>query len=78
MGLLAFAVLPGLKSGSPAAVIGSGALFGAIAYATYDLTNYATLRNWTLQLTVLDIVYGTVATAAAAVAAYFAVKALFG
>ena len=34
------------------------ALFGALAYATYDLTNYATLRNWNLQITVLDIIWG--------------------
>ena len=54
-----------------------GALFGALAYATYDLTNFATLRTWSLQITVLDIVYGTVATGAAAVAAYFAIKAIF-
>ena len=40
-----------------------------IAYGTYDLTNYATLRNWNLQLTVLDIGYGALATAAAAAVA---------
>ena len=45
-----------------------GLLFGAIAYATYDLTNYATLRNWTLQLTLVDIVYGALASAIAAAA----------
>jgi uncharacterized membrane protein len=50
----------------------------ALAYATYDLTNYATLRTWSLQITVLDILYGAVATGAAAVAAYFAVRAIFG
>ncbi len=76
VGLLAFAVLPGLKSGSPATVIGSGALFGAIAYATYDLTNYATLRNWTLQLTVLDIVYGAAASALAAFVSLLVVRAI--
>ena len=37
-----------------------GALFGLLAYATYDLTNYATLRNWTLQITIVDLMYGTV------------------
>ena len=46
-----------------------GLLFGAIAYCTYDLTNYATLRNWNLQLTILDVAYGALATAAAAAAA---------
>ncbi len=75
IGLLVFAVLPGLKSGSPVAVIGHGALFGALAYATYDLTNFATLRNWTLQLTVLDIVYGAAASAIAALVSFLAVRA---
>ncbi|MCP3408858.1 DUF2177 family protein [Bradyrhizobium sp. CCGB01] len=76
VGLLVFAVLPGLKSGSAANVIGSAALFGAIAYATYDLTNFATLRNWTLQLTVLDIVYGAAASAFAAFVSFLAVRAV--
>lgn len=75
VGLLVFAVLPGLKSGSPVAVAGSAALFGALAYATYDLTNFATLRNWTLQLTVLDIVYGAAASAVAAVVSFMVVRA---
>jgi len=74
VGLLVFAVMPGLKSGSPAAVVGYGALFGALAYATYDLTNFATLRNWTLQLTVLDIVYGAAASAFAAFVSFLVVR----
>jgi len=49
-------------------------LFGALAYATYDLTNYATLRNWTLQITVIDIGYGALASGIAAAVAYFAVR----
>src|SRR5689334_20017558 len=55
IGLVVFAVLPGLRSGSILTALALGMLFGALAYATYDLTNFATLRNWTLQLTVLDI-----------------------
>ncbi|WP_431203503.1 DUF2177 family protein [Bradyrhizobium betae] len=76
VGLLVFAVMPGLKSGSPTAAVGYGALFGALAYATYDLTNYATLRNWTLQLTVLDIVYGAAASALAAFVSFLVVRAV--
>jgi uncharacterized membrane protein len=72
VGIVAFGVLPALKAGSTSTAAGYGLLFGALAYATYDLTNYATLRNWNLQLTVLDIVYGAIATAAAAVAATYA------
>jgi uncharacterized membrane protein len=61
--------MPALRSGSLSAAVLWGLLFGAIAYGTYDLTNYATLRNWNLQLTVLDISYGAIATAIAAAVA---------
>src|ERR1700684_3231779 len=60
VGLLIFASIPALKSGSITTAIVSGALFGFFTYATYDLTNHATLRNWTLQLTLVDIAWGTV------------------
>ncbi|MGO4512999.1 DUF2177 family protein [Bradyrhizobium sp. 2TAF36] len=76
VGLLVFGVMPGLKSGSVTSVIGLAALFGAIAYATYDLTNFATLRNWTLQLTVLDIAYGAAASALAAFVSALVVRAV--
>ncbi|MFT4120958.1 DUF2177 family protein [Bradyrhizobium sp.] len=76
VGLLVFAVLPGLRSGSAMAAAGSAALFGAIAYATYDLTNFATLRNWTLQITVLDIAYGAAASALAAYVGLLVVRAV--
>jgi uncharacterized membrane protein len=69
IGILVFAVLPGLRGGSLASTFGLGLLLGAIAYATYDLTNFATIRNWTLQLTVIDIVYGALVTGLAAAAA---------
>ena len=69
VGIVTFAVVPALKSGGIGSAAALGLLFGAIAYGTYDLTNYATLRNWNLQLTVLDIGYGALATAAAAAVA---------
>ena len=50
------------------AAIAYGAMFGFFAYSTYDLSNYATLRNWTLQLTLIDIAWGTVLGALAAAA----------
>lgn len=75
IGVLAFAVAPALKSGSMLTAIGWGALFGALAYATYDLTNYATLRNWTLQITLADIAWGAFLTGVAAAAGYGAATA---
>ena len=60
IGLLVFAIQPALKSGSLTAAALYGALFGLFTYATYDLTNQATLRNWTLALTVVDVSWGAV------------------
>jgi uncharacterized membrane protein len=74
VGIVAFVVMPALKAGGAGTAATYGLLFGAIAYATYDLTNYATLRNWTLQLTIMDIVYGAIVTAATAVAATYAAR----
>ena len=48
---------------------GAGAFLGLIAYATYDLTNLATLKDWSLKVTLVDIAWGTVMTAAVAAAA---------
>ena len=63
IGLVIFAVHPALKTGSPGSAIVSGALFGFFAYATYDLSNFATLRNWTLGITLIDLAYGAIASA---------------
>jgi uncharacterized membrane protein len=76
VGILAFAVMPALKSGTIGTALSYGVLFGAIAYGTYDLTNYATLRNWNLQITVIDILYGALATAIAGAAATLAARAV--
>ena len=68
IGLVIFAILPALRSGSVTEAVVYGALFGCFTYLTYDLTNQATLRNWTTQLTLIDVAWGTVlgGTAAAA------------
>lgn len=55
VGLVVFAAMPALRAGSAGTALAQGALFGLIAYATYDLTNYATLRSWTLQITLIDL-----------------------
>jgi uncharacterized membrane protein len=60
LGVLHFAVMPALRSGGASEALVNGALIGLLAYATYDLTNYATLRPWTLTITLADIIYGTV------------------
>jgi len=52
--------------------LGFGALFGLVAYATYDLTNYATLRPWTLRLVLADVGWGVVATGLASALGWWA------
>lgn len=57
-GLLVFVVVPSLESGSTKKVLILGALFGLITYATYDLTNLATVRDWPWVVTVVDLLWG--------------------
>src|SRR3954454_24060261 len=66
VGVLVFAVLPGLQSGRWTSALGLGALLGFVAYATYDLTNQATLRDWPWQVTIADLCWGTLVTGVAA------------
>lgn len=68
-----FAVRPGIVLGAPHAVL-NGALLGGIAYATYDLTNQATLKVWPVHVTLVDIAWGASATALACGIAAFAVR----
>jgi uncharacterized membrane protein len=71
VGLVIFCVLPALGARLPQMALLYGALFGFFTYATYDLTNQATLRNWPLQLTLVDVAWGTVLGAIAAFAGYW-------
>ena len=69
-GILFFAVRPGLEAGSFARACLSGALFGFFTYATYDLTNLATLRDWPVLVTVVDIGWGILLCTLVSGAAY--------
>lgn len=77
LGIQIFAVGPALKAGQWHIALVYGALFGFFCYMTYDLTNYATLKVWSLKITLLDIAWGTIATGAAAGAAAWLTLALF-
>jgi uncharacterized membrane protein len=59
IGLMIFAIEPALRAGSSVHALTYGALFGFFTYATYDLSNQATLRNWTLSLTAVDVTWGS-------------------
>jgi uncharacterized membrane protein len=65
-GVVIFAVRPGLAAGAWQTGLLFGALFGLFAYGTYDLTNMATLKVWSLKLTLIDMAWGTVLTGTAA------------
>jgi uncharacterized membrane protein len=65
-GVVFFVIGPALESRSALRALSHGALFGLVAYATYDLTNHATMRDWPLIVTVVDLGWGTVLTAAVA------------
>jgi uncharacterized membrane protein len=70
LALTIFAVEPALRAGSWKTALIHGALFGFFAYATYDLTNQATLRGWSPVITIVDIGWGVVVSAFASVAGY--------
>lgn len=71
IGIVIFAVAPALRDGSAATAAIYGALFGFFAYATYDMTNYATVRNWSLVVSLVDIAWGTALTGVSAYAGYW-------
>jgi uncharacterized membrane protein len=60
VGIVLFAVKPALEGQSPVRALICGALFGFFTYATYDLTNLATVRDWPVIVTVVDLIWGTV------------------
>lgn len=59
LGLLVFVIQPALVEGSLLKALGMAALFGLVTYATYDLTNLATLRDWPILITLIDLTWGT-------------------
>jgi uncharacterized membrane protein len=71
LGVVLLAVLPNKDAGLGKTAL-TGAMLGAMAYATYDLTNQATLRVWATRITLIDICWGTFLTAVGASAGYFA------
>lgn len=73
VGLLVFAVLPSQEAGVARAAL-MGGLFGFFAYATYDLTNMAVLKDWPVSLSVLDVAWGTLAGAVASAAGAWAAR----
>lgn len=65
-GVLWFVSYPALRSGVPVNALIGGAVLGAMAYGTYEFTNYATLRDWSLQMVAADLTWGAVLTGVSA------------
>lgn len=76
VGLVLFVIEPAVVKRDWLHALGYGALFGLITYATYDLTNLATVKNWPLLVTVVDLAWGTVLAASVSVAVYWAATKL--
>ena len=70
IGLVFFVVQPAIEKSSWVYAAAAGALFGFVTYATYDLTNLATLKDWPVKLTVIDLLWGATLAAIAATVAY--------
>lgn len=66
LGIVFFAVWPALENGDWRTAAMRGAVLGFLAYATYDLTNMATLKVWSLKVSLIDMAWGTFLTATAA------------
>lgn len=73
-GTVFLAIAPALKEGNWTRAALNGAVLGFVAYATYDLTNQATLAVWQTRLTIIDLIWGTTLTMAAATGGYFAAR----
>jgi len=59
IGLVVFVVNPAIEKNSSSYALFAGAFFGFITYATYDLTNLATIKDWPIKITVIDLIWGS-------------------
>ncbi len=76
-GLMVFSILPALSKNSAKLALVYGGLYGLVTYATYDLTNQATLKNWPVIVTVVDLIWGTFLNLAVSILVYVVVKKFF-
>ena len=75
-GLLWFVSVPSLRNGDPFAALVGGVLLGLLAYGTYEFTNYATLRDWSVQQVIVDTIWGGALTGFAAWAGVTIVRSM--
>jgi len=70
-GLIVFVITPAIDKKSWTQALFAGAFFGLVTYATYDLTNLATVRDWPMLITVVDLIWGMTLSASISTATYF-------
>lgn len=71
VGIFVFAIMPAVKSDSVQDAIIYGALFGFFCYATYDLTNLATMKGFPLKVAIVDMIWGVILTGSVATAGFY-------
>jgi uncharacterized membrane protein len=76
VGVVILAVLPALGNGSVMQLIGYSALFGFLAYGTYDFTNMSTLKDWPTKMSIVDLIWGTSLTVVTALVTYYGLSML--
>lgn len=76
VGVIVFVLNPALDKQSWHYALGMGALFGLVAYATYDLTNLSTMKDFPIKIVIIDLIWGAALTTVVATGAYFVVTAL--
>ncbi len=76
-GLVVFVIMPAVEAGNIWKAVLLGALFGLITYATYDLTNLATLKDWPLKITIIDLFWGTFLGTSTSTISYLVYNLLF-
>lgn len=74
VGVFIFAIMPSVEKNSVISAVTLGALFGFFTYATYDLTNLATLKGWPITIVFIDIIWGSVLTGIVSTAGFYIVK----
>lgn len=76
VGIIFFVINPAIEKDSLSYAIFAGAFFGLITYATYDMTNLATIKDWPLFITVIDLIWGTVLCSLTASLSFYLIKLL--
>ncbi|MEI7423174.1 MAG: DUF2177 family protein [Prolixibacteraceae bacterium] len=73
-GIFIFVIYPSIEKQSPGRAVVLGAIFGLITYATYDLTNYATLKGFPINVVIIDLIWGTFLTTLVSISGYYITK----